>query len=152
MHSSATGPTTAAEPAPAAARAAPHPLPGPLVLGLFVLSGFAGLVYQALWSHYLGLVLGHAAYAQSLVLAIFMGGMAAGAWLAARRGLAYAEFNSLNMMQPLNVAESTLALRAAADYASRLGRDDLARARMQAFEAAWPDHARIPAVARRFPG
>lgn len=72
--------------------------------------------------------------------------------LAARRGLAYAEFNSLNMMQPLNVAESTLALRAAADYASRLGRDDLARARMQAFEAAWPDHARIPAVARRFPG
>jgi len=57
---------------------------GPILLGLFVLSGFAGLVYQSLWSHYLGLVVGHAAYAQSLVLVIFMGGMALGAWLAAR--------------------------------------------------------------------
>ncbi len=50
----------------------------------FVISGFAGLIYQSIWSHYLGLVLGHAAYAQSLVLAIFMGGMSLGAWLAAR--------------------------------------------------------------------
>lgn len=66
----------------------PHPaLPATAVLGLFVVSGFAGLVYQSLWSHYLGLVLGHAAYAQSLVLAIFMGGMALGAWGAARLGL-----------------------------------------------------------------
>ena len=62
-------------------------LPATAVLGLFVVSGFAGLVYQSLWSHYLGLVLGHAAYAQSLVLAIFMGGMALGAWGAARLGL-----------------------------------------------------------------
>ncbi|MEL1264944.1 fused MFS/spermidine synthase [Pseudoxanthomonas putridarboris] len=60
---------------------------GGLMLWLFLASGFAGLVYQSLWSHYLGLVLGHAAYAQSLVLAIFMGGMALGAW-AASRGMA----------------------------------------------------------------
>ena len=59
----------------------PAALPGQAVLALFVVSGFAGLVYQSLWSHYLGLVLGHAAYAQSLVLAIFMGGMALGASL-----------------------------------------------------------------------
>ena len=66
----------------------PRPaLPATAVLGLFVVSGFAGLVYQSLWSHNLGLVLGHAAYAQSLVLAIFMGGMALGAWGAARLGL-----------------------------------------------------------------
>ena len=51
---------------------------------MFVLSGFAGLIYQSVWSHYLGLILGHAAYAQTLVLAIFMGGMALGAWLASR--------------------------------------------------------------------
>lgn len=51
------------------------------LLVLFVLSGFAGLLYQSVWSHYLGLTLGHAAYAQTLVLAIFMGGMAVGAWL-----------------------------------------------------------------------
>lgn len=34
-----------------------------------------------IWLHYLKLMLGHAAYAQTLVLAIFMGGMAIGAWL-----------------------------------------------------------------------
>ncbi len=56
------------------------------LLLLFIASGFAGLVYQAIWSHYLGLILGHAAYAQTLVLAIFMGGMAAGAWLVSARG------------------------------------------------------------------
>lgn len=53
------------------------------LLAIFVLSGFAGLIYQSIWSHYLGLFLGHAAYAQALVLAIFMGGMATGAaWIA----------------------------------------------------------------------
>jgi len=67
------------------ARAGGVPGLGPLLLGLFVLSGFAGLIYQSLWSHYLGRTLGHAAYAQALVLAIFMGGMALGAWLAGQR-------------------------------------------------------------------
>src|SRR6185436_19949108 len=46
---------------------------------LFTVSGFAGLIYESIWTHYLKLFLGHAAYAQSLVLAVFMGGMAAGA-------------------------------------------------------------------------
>lgn len=54
-----------------------------MLLIVFVLSGFAGLLYQSVWSHYLGLFLGHAAYAQALVLAMFMGGMAIGAaWIA----------------------------------------------------------------------
>ena len=52
-----------------------------LLLWVFVLSGFAGLLYQSIWAHYLGLLLGHAAYAQVLVLTLFMGGMALGAWL-----------------------------------------------------------------------
>ena len=56
------------------------------LFAIFVLSGFAGLIYQSIWSHYLGLFLGHAAYAQALVLAIFMGGMAAGAAWIARAG------------------------------------------------------------------
>ena len=55
-----------------------------LLLIVFVLSGFAGLIYQSIWSHYLGLVLGHAAHAQTLVLSMFMGGMALGAWLISR--------------------------------------------------------------------
>jgi spermidine synthase len=46
---------------------------------LFTASGFAGLIYESIWTHYLKLFLGHAAYAQSLVLVVFMGGMAAGA-------------------------------------------------------------------------
>src|SRR4051812_12938870 len=51
---------------------------------LFVVSGFSGLIYESIWTHYLKLFLGHAAYAQSLVLAVFMGGMALGAWQCAR--------------------------------------------------------------------
>jgi predicted membrane-bound spermidine synthase len=65
----------------------------PVLLVIFVLSGFAALIYQSIWSHYLGLFLGHAAYAQALVLALFMGGMAAGAGLVARFGVRW--FNLL---------------------------------------------------------
>jgi spermidine synthase len=54
------------------------------LLGVFVVSGFTGLIYESIWSHYLKLFLGHAAYAQTLVLAIFMGGMALGSWLVSR--------------------------------------------------------------------
>ncbi len=48
---------------------------------LFFVSGIAGLIYESIWSHYLKLFLGHAAYSQTLVLVIYMGGMAVGAWL-----------------------------------------------------------------------
>lgn len=58
------------------------------LLCTFVLSGFAGLVYQSIWTQYLGLFLGHSAYAQTLVLMLFMGGMAVGAWWASRRSTA----------------------------------------------------------------
>lgn len=51
---------------------------------IFTVSGFSGLIYEAIWSHYLKLFLGHAAYAQTLVLVIFMGGMALGSWLMSR--------------------------------------------------------------------
>jgi predicted membrane-bound spermidine synthase len=51
----------------------------------FVLSGAAGLIYEAIWSRYLGLFVGHSAYAQTIVLVIFLGGMSAGAAWVARR-------------------------------------------------------------------
>src|SRR6476659_3339472 len=54
------------------------------LFAVFTLSGFSGLIYESIWSHYLKLFLGHAAYAQTLVLSVFMGGMALGAWLVAR--------------------------------------------------------------------
>jgi spermidine synthase len=59
-------------------------IPVGVFFALFTLSGFAGLIYESIWSHYLKLYLGHAAYAQTLVLAIFMGGMALGSWLVSR--------------------------------------------------------------------
>ncbi len=51
---------------------------------IFVFSGAAGLIYESIWSRYLGLFVGHSAYAQVIVLVIFLGGMSAGAALAAR--------------------------------------------------------------------
>ena len=63
---------------------ASHPIPRAAFYALFIVSGFAGLIYESVWTHYLKLYLGHAAYAQSLVLIVFMGGMALGAALCAR--------------------------------------------------------------------
>jgi spermidine synthase len=48
---------------------------------IFALSGAAGLIYESVWSRYLALMVGHTAYAQVLVLGIFLGGMALGAVL-----------------------------------------------------------------------
>src|SRR5947207_7410307 len=59
-------------------------IPRSIFFLLFTVSGFAGLIYESIWSHYLKLFLGHAAYAQTLVLALFMGGMAIGSWLCSR--------------------------------------------------------------------
>ena len=53
-------------------------------LVIFAASGFAGLIYQSIWAQYLKLFRGHAAYAQTMVLCIFMGGLALGAAIAAR--------------------------------------------------------------------
>ncbi|MFM9970028.1 MAG: fused MFS/spermidine synthase [Burkholderiales bacterium] len=54
------------------------------LFALFFVSGFCGLIYESLWSHYLKLFLGHAAYAQTVVLIVFIGGMAIGAWVCGR--------------------------------------------------------------------
>src|SRR2546430_6895706 len=70
---------------------APEPVAEPwhrsrgMLFALFAVSGFAGLIYESIWTHYLKLFLGHAAYAQTLVLAIFMGGMAIGSRSEERR-------------------------------------------------------------------
>jgi len=51
---------------------------------VFVLSGAAGLIYESIWTRYLGLFVGHGAYAQIIVLTIFLGGMSAGAYVVGR--------------------------------------------------------------------
>ena len=52
---------------------------------VFVLSGAAGLIYESIWSRYLSLFVGHSAYAQIIVLVIFLGGMSLGALLVGQR-------------------------------------------------------------------
>lgn len=56
-----------------------------LLFAAFVVSGAAGLIYESIWSRYIGLFVGHSAYAQVIVLAVFLGGMALGAAIIGRR-------------------------------------------------------------------
>src|SRR5262245_21281771 len=74
---------------------------------LFTVSGFAGLIYESICSHYLKLILGHAAYAQTLVLALFMGGMAIGSWLCSRWSLGWS-----NLLRGYALAEALIGLAA----------------------------------------
>ena len=55
-----------------------------MLYALFFLSGAAGLIYESIWTRYLALLVGHSAYAQILVLTIFLGGMAVGSFLVGR--------------------------------------------------------------------
>src|SRR5437868_5168875 len=63
----------------------------PLLFLLFTISGAAGLMYESIWSRYLGLFVGHSAYAQIIVLVIFLGGMSLGAWTTGRRSARLAD-------------------------------------------------------------
>lgn len=54
------------------------------LVAVFVFSGAAGLIYESIWSRYLGLFVGHSAYAQIIVLVIFLGGMSLGAHVVGR--------------------------------------------------------------------
>src|SRR5438270_12009511 len=56
---------------------------------IFVASGAAGLIYESIWTRYLGLFVGHSAYAQVIVLVIFLGGLSLRALLVWRRSETY---------------------------------------------------------------
>jgi len=56
-----------------------------LIAILFIISGAIGLIYQIVWFKYLSLFLGNTTYAQTIVLATFMGGLAIGAAVWGRR-------------------------------------------------------------------
>jgi spermidine synthase len=49
-----------------------------MILFLFFCSGATALIYEVVWSKYLSLMFGSTAYAQTVVLAVFMGGLALG--------------------------------------------------------------------------
>ncbi|NJN40484.1 MAG: hypothetical protein HC807_06115 [Gammaproteobacteria bacterium] len=88
---------------------------------LFTISGFAGLIYESIWSHYLKLFLGHAAYAQTLVLALFMGGMALGAWIVSRRGGRWR-----NLLRAYAIVEAVIGLAAFAFHGTFVAATDAA--------------------------
>ena len=73
-----------------------------IVLLLFFCSGATALVYEVLWSKHLSLMLGSTVQAQTVVLAVFMGGLALGNRLFGRRADAAA--NPLALYGKLEIA------------------------------------------------
>jgi spermidine synthase len=59
-----------------------------IVLLLFFLSGATALIYEVIWSKYLALMFGSTVQAQTVVLAVFMGGLALGNRLFGKRAAA----------------------------------------------------------------
>jgi spermidine synthase len=57
----------------------------PFILTCFFLSGLAGLIYEVLWVRMIDKVIGSAPFAVATVLAVFMGGLSLGSYLAGRR-------------------------------------------------------------------
>ncbi|HXH06941.1 MAG TPA: hypothetical protein VNI83_10160, partial [Vicinamibacterales bacterium] len=103
-------------PSRAAARAAARSLldssGAGLLLGAYLTSGAAGLLYEVIWSRLLALYLGHTLAATATVLAAFMGGLAGGAAMggaAARRLLPVSALRSYAGLELL-VAVSALLL------------------------------------------
>jgi len=85
------------------------------VLACFFFSGMAGLIYQVAWEKALGLIFGHEVYAIATVLAVFMGGLAAGSayfghWSKAQRDLV-ALYARLELLVGLTGALSLLGLQ-----------------------------------------
>lgn len=70
-------------------------------------------------------------------------------WLSTHRGRAYAEYNSMQMLTPLNVVESTLSLLVGAEQHMALGRKEEAAQQLAAFRKAWPEADKLPFVAPR---
>ena len=70
-------------------------------------------------------------------------GLAEADWLAAHRGMAYAEYNSDYALNALDIVHSNLALLFAAEYALQARKPDVARARLAAFRRAWPGAAQL---------
>ncbi|MBF0524320.1 MAG: fused MFS/spermidine synthase [Deltaproteobacteria bacterium] len=68
-------------PSPLAARSTINPL----IFVFFFLSGGSGLVYELVWSKTLSLIFGSTTFAMATVLSSFMGGLAAGSYVAGKR-------------------------------------------------------------------
>ncbi len=86
-------------------------LPPLFVLALFFFSGFSCLIYEVVWLRMLVRVFGSTTFATSNVLAIFMAGLAAGAWLAGSRarrlGSPLRAYGAVELVQALAACAAT---------------------------------------------
>jgi len=80
-----------------------------ILFPLFLVSGFCGLIYESIWAKYLKLFLGHAAYAQTVVLIVFIGGMAIGAWICGRFVAAFGHYHELVLNDLVNANPAIIA-------------------------------------------
>ena len=101
-----------------------------LLLFCFFLSGVAGLIYQSAWSQEFALVFGTSELAIATVLAAYMGGLAFGAWLAAKFALKIRHPIWGYALLELGIAISALTIPQAVEWASHfqvvfLGSDSL---------------------------
>jgi spermidine synthase len=81
-----------------------------LFLVLYLLSGAASLIYEVVWLRLLTLSMGHTASAVGTVLAAFMGGLAAGAWIGGRVTSGIDARRALRMYAGLEIAVAVCAL------------------------------------------
>lgn len=78
------------------------------VIGIFVVSGLAGLIYEVVYAKALAVTFGSTALASYTVLATYMGGMAFGAWLGG-----YVADQARNSLQMYAACEALIGLYAA---------------------------------------
>src|SRR5438094_5826157 len=78
----------------------------------YAVSGTAALVYEVTWTRLLTLQMGHTVSAISTVLAAFMGGLSAGAWLAGR--IAVPRSRRLVLYAALEIVVALIAIALAA--------------------------------------
>jgi len=80
------------------------------LLVCLVLSGLSGLVYEVAWVRSLELIFGATSFAVATVLASFMGGLAAGSWLAGRLARRLAPFHPLKVYAAFEILIALVAL------------------------------------------
>ena len=56
----------------------------PLIMLIYLVSGICSLIYEVIWFRMLKLSLGNTVYATSIVVSVFMGGLALGAFIMGR--------------------------------------------------------------------
>ena len=114
-----------------------------LFTSLYLVSGAAALLYEVAWLRLLTLSMGHTTAAAGTVLAAFMGGLAAGAWIGGRRSRGMTRRGALRTYAALETAIALCAL--AMPFALGAMRPLLAAAYADGMGGAWFGAVRLVA-------